>query len=139
MGRVVVEGSVNSPVILPIPDLEVIWRRCPKVPGYGHCGHRLLFDADGHLWMSSGDRQKFTLSQDMQANLGEMLRLDDGGTVPEDNPFVDLYDETPLLDDVGVYPEVWSLGHRNPLGHPRAARRASPAHADLVALRGDQS
>lgn len=99
-----------------IDDLEVIWRQYPKVFGGGHYGHRLLFDGDGYLWISSGDRQKFTPAQDMQQNLGKVLRLHDDGSVPEDNPFVDLYDENPLLDDVGVYPEVFSLGHRNPLG-----------------------
>ena len=99
-----------------LEDLEVVWRQYPKVLGFGHYGHRLLFDADGYLWISSGDRQKFTPAQDMQANLGKVLRLHGDGSVPEDNPFVDLYDENPLLDDAGVYPEVWSLGHRNPLG-----------------------
>ncbi|MEE4299874.1 MAG: PQQ-dependent sugar dehydrogenase [Pseudomonadales bacterium] len=99
-----------------LEDVEVIWRQYPKVLGNGHYGHRLLFDGDGYLWISSGDRQKFTPAQDMQANLGKVLRLHDDGSVPEDNPFVDLYDENPLLDDVGVYPQVWSLGHRNPLG-----------------------
>ena len=99
-----------------LEDLEVIWRQYPKVVGYGHYGHRLLFDDSGHLWVSSGDRQKFTPAQDMQANLGKLLRLHDDGSIPDDNPFVDLYAENPLLDDIGVYPEVWSFGHRNPLG-----------------------
>jgi len=99
-----------------LSDVEVIWRQYPKVLGRGHYGHRLLFDDEGYLWISSGDRQKFTPAQDMQSNLGKMLRLNDDGSVPDDNPFVDLYDRNPLLDDVGVYPQVWSLGHRNPLG-----------------------
>ena len=111
-GRLVLDAGGRGA----LEDVEVIWRQYPKVLGYGHYGHRLLFDAEGYLWISSGDRQKFTPSQDMQANLGKVLRLLDDGSVPEDNPFVDLYDANPLLDDVGVYPEVWSLGHRNPLG-----------------------
>lgn len=96
-------------------ELEVIWRQYPKQVGRGHYGHRLLFH-DGYLWVSSGDRQKFTPAQDMQSSIGKVLRLNDDGSVPDDNPFVDLYSENPLLDDVGVYPQVWSLGHRNPLG-----------------------
>ncbi|HEX2139697.1 MAG TPA: PQQ-dependent sugar dehydrogenase, partial [Woeseiaceae bacterium] len=36
--------------------------------------------------------------------------------VPDDNPFVNYTEQTPLVDDVGIYPQVWSLGHRNPLG-----------------------
>ena len=99
-----------------LTDVEVIWRQYPTVVGRGHYGHRLLFDDDGYLWISSGDRQKFTPAQDMQSNIGKMLRLHDDGSVPDDNPFVDYIDNDPLVDDVGVYPEIWSLGHRNPLG-----------------------
>jgi len=99
-----------------LSDFEVIWRQYPKVVGYGHYGHRLLFDDDGYLWISSGDRQKFTPAQDMQANLGKILRLHDDGSVPDDNPFVNYFEENPLVDDEGVYGQVWSLGHRNVLG-----------------------
>ncbi len=99
-----------------LSDFEVIWRQYPKVVGFGHYGHRLLFDDEGYLWISSGDRQKFTPAQDMQANLGKVLRLHDDGSVPDDNPFVDYDDEDPLVDDDGVYGQIWSLGHRNVLG-----------------------
>jgi glucose/arabinose dehydrogenase len=99
-----------------LSDLEVIWRQYPKMVGYGHYGHRLLFDDDGHLFISSGDRQKFTPAQDMQSNAGKIVRLNDDGSIPADNPFVDHFSNDPLVDDEGVYPEIWSLGHRNPLG-----------------------
>ena len=99
-----------------LSNVEVIWRQYPKVVGYGHYGHRLLFDSEGYLWISSGDRQKFTPAQDMQANLGKVLRLRDDGSVPDDNPFVHYFDENPLVDDEGVYGQIWSLGHRNVLG-----------------------
>ena len=72
-----------------LSDVEVIWRQYPKQFGHGHYGHRLLFDDDGYLWISSGDRQQFTPSQDMQSNLGKILRLHDDGSIPKDNPFVD--------------------------------------------------
>jgi len=97
-------------------DLEVVWRQYPKMVGYGHYGHRIVFDDDGYLWISSGDRQKFTPSQDMQSNVGKVVRLHDDGSVPDDNPFVGYDSEDALVDDEGVYPEIWSLGHRNPLG-----------------------
>ena len=100
-----------------LSDLEVIWRQYPKVVGFGHYGHRLKFDAEGYLWISSGDRQKFTPAQDMQSNMGKILRLHDDGSVPDDNPFVDYFtNQDPFVDDIGVYGQVWSLGHRNPLG-----------------------
>ena len=97
-------------------DLEVVWRQYPKQVGFGHYGHRIAFDADGYLWISSGDRQKFTPSQDMQSTIGKVVRLHDDGSIPEDNPFVDYYSQDAFVDNEGVYPEIWSLGHRNPLG-----------------------
>jgi glucose/arabinose dehydrogenase len=90
-----------------LSDLEVIWRQEPKVTGRGHYGHRLLFDEGGHLFISSGDRQKFDPAQDMSGNLGKIVRLYDDGSVPDDNPF---------YADGGVTAQIWSLGHRNPLG-----------------------
>ena len=90
-----------------LEELSVIWRQNPKVEGRGHYGHRIAFGPDGFLYVSSGERQKFTPAQDMQANLGKIVRLNDDGTVPRDNPFA---------DRGGVSAEIWSLGHRNPLG-----------------------
>lgn len=97
-------------------DVEVIWRQYPKVLGRGHFGHRLVFDSSGYLWITSGDRQKFTPAQDMQSNMGKVLRLNADGSAPKDNPFVDYLRANPLVDDEGIYDQIWSLGHRNPLG-----------------------
>ena len=99
-----------------LTDMEVIWRQYPKVLGRGHYGHRIVFDDDGYLWISSGDRQKFTPAQDMQSNIGKVLRLNDDGSILADNPFVNYRSQDPLVDRTGVFGEVWSLGHRNPLG-----------------------
>ena len=90
-----------------LEGLKVIWRQDPKVPGRGHYGHRLAFDSDGYLFISSGERQKFNPAQDMKMNLGKIIRLNDDGSVPPDNPFA---------DQGGVATQIWSLGHRNPLG-----------------------
>ena len=87
--------------------LEVIWKQRPKVKGKGHYGHRMAFDSDGYLFISSGERQKFAPAQDMTANLGKIVRLHDDGSIPESNPFV---------KDGGITAEIWSSGHRNPLG-----------------------
>lgn len=99
-----------------LSDVEVIWRQYPKQVGRGHYGHRMVFDDDGYLWVSSGDRQKFTPAQDMQSSIGKILRLHDDGSTPDDNPFVDYISDDPFVDDEGVYGQIWSLGHRNPLG-----------------------
>jgi glucose/arabinose dehydrogenase len=90
-----------------LENLEVIWRQNPKVTDDGHYGHRLVFDSEGYLFITSGERQKFDPAQQMTGNLGKIVRLYDDGRVPEDNPFYDQGDVTS---------EIWSLGHRNPLG-----------------------
>ncbi len=90
-----------------LSDVDVIWRQDPKVSGRGHYGHRLLFSEDGFLFIASGERQKFDPAQDMNGNLGKIIRLNDDGSVPADNPFA---------ERGGVTAEIWSLGHRNPLG-----------------------
>ena len=90
-----------------LSDLRVIWRQVPKVSGRGHYGHRLAFGPDGKLWITSSERQKFDPAQDMATNLGKIVRLNDDGSVPADNPFA---------AQGGVAAQVWSLGHRNALG-----------------------
>ncbi|RZA06756.1 MAG: PQQ-dependent sugar dehydrogenase [Moraxellaceae bacterium] len=90
-----------------LSDVNVLWRQVPKVSGNGHFGHRIAFDQQGMLWISSGERQKFDPAQDMNSNLGKIIRLHDNGSIPADNPFA---------SQGGVAAQVWSLGHRNPLG-----------------------
>lgn len=90
-----------------LEGLDVIWRQVPKVSGQGHYGHRIAFDRDGRLWLSSSERQKFDPAQDMGSNMGKILRLEDDGRPAAGNPFADRR---------GVAREVWSLGHRNVLG-----------------------
>ena len=86
---------------------------------YAHFGCRLAFGAEGHLFVTSGDRYA-SLNGDLAAHPaqdasnhdGVIVRLHDDGRVPDDNPFVDRQD---------ARPEVWSYGHRNPQGlavHP---------------------
>ena len=90
-----------------LADQQDIWRQVPKVSGEGHYGHRLAFSPDGYLYISSGERQKFDPAQDMEMNLGKVIRLFDDGSVPADNPWA---------DQGGIAAQFWSIGHRNPLG-----------------------
>ena len=95
-GRLELSGDGGA-----LRDLQVIWRQVPKVGGRGHYGHRIAFGPDGYLWISSGERQKFDPAQDMNSNLGKILRLNDDGSVPPDNPFA---------KQGGTAAQVWSLG-----------------------------
>lgn len=101
--RLVLDNDNNGS----LEDLEVIWRQVPKKSGEGHFGYRIAFDDDGMLWISSSERQKFDPAQDMESNLGKIVRLSDDGRAPDDNPFA---------DEGGIAAQIWSLGHRNILG-----------------------
>src|SRR3546814_6054129 len=90
-----------------LSNLQVIWRQVPKVSGSAHYSYRIAFDRFGKLWISSGERQQMTPAQDMQSNLGKIVRLNADGSVPADNPFA---------SQGGVAAQVWTLGHRNVLG-----------------------
>ena len=92
---------------------ERVWTQSPKVTGNGHYGHRMAFspenakDGGGYLYITSGDRQKFTPAQNMDMTLGKVVRIKSDGSIPEDNPFA---------AQGGVTEQIWTLGHRNPLG-----------------------
>lgn len=72
-----------------------------------HFGSRIAFDDEGHVFFSIGDRGVRPNGQDLSNHAGSILRLNLDGSVPEDNPFINVK---------GVLPEIWSYGHRNPQG-----------------------
>jgi glucose/arabinose dehydrogenase len=73
-----------------------------NIPGaIYHDGGRLAFGPDGHLYITTGDATKSSLSQDTQSLAGKILRLTDNGQIPTDNPFNN---------------PVYSYGHRNVQG-----------------------
>jgi glucose/arabinose dehydrogenase len=108
-GRLLAHSAAmpGSPVGYQLDGLQVIWRQTPKVEGRGHFGHRIAFGPDGKMYISNGDRQKFDPAQDMSGTLGKVVRLNEDGAVPSDNPFA---------QRGGATAQIWSLGHRNILG-----------------------
>ncbi|KAI0172083.1 soluble quino protein glucose dehydrogenase [Hypoxylon sp. FL1284] len=90
-----------------LSELEVIWRHSQRAQGGLQFACRLLFGPDGALWVSSGEINQMTPAQSMTSNLGKVVRLYDNGTSYAGNPFADQGE---------VQSQIWSLGHRNPLG-----------------------
>lgn len=82
--------------------------------GRGHFGGKIAFDGKGHVFLTLGDRQvppegnlEAHPAQDLSNHHGTLIRLNDDGSVPADNPFV---------SRAGAKPEIWSYGHRNMQG-----------------------
>ena len=88
-------------------EVEVIFRAVPGFGGGRHFGSRLLFDYDGHLYISLGDRGERPSGQALDQHPGSVIRLRDDGSVPEDNPFVGRSD---------ALPEIFTYGNRNVQG-----------------------
>jgi glucose/arabinose dehydrogenase len=96
-----------------LTDLQTLFRMQPKSGGGRHFGSRLVFDRDGFLFITLGDRGEQERAQRLDDHAGKIVRLHDDGRVPGDNPFV---------QRAGARPEIWSLGNRNVQGaalHPR--------------------
>jgi glucose/arabinose dehydrogenase len=72
-----------------------------------HAGTRCRFGPDGKLYVTTGDATDRTLAQKTDSLNGKTLRLNDDGTVPQDNPFI---------GKAGYRPEIWTIGHRNSQG-----------------------
>ena len=88
-----------------ISDGLVIFRQEPAFAGRQHFGSRLVWNTDGTLFITTGERSSHSdLAQDLDTHLGKVIRINADGTVPKDNPFV---------GQDGKRPEIWSYGHRN--------------------------
>ena len=72
-----------------------------------HAGTRLKFGPDAKLYLTTGDATKQERAQNLASINGKTLRLNDDGTIPADNPFVNQKD---------ARPEIWTYGHRNAQG-----------------------
>jgi glucose/arabinose dehydrogenase len=90
-----------------LKDGKVIFSQRPKLPSTAHFGSRLVFDKEGYLFVTLGERSSEGFreqAQDLRSHLGKIVRIQGDGTTPEDNPFSGKAD---------ALPEIWSYGHRN--------------------------
>lgn len=88
-----------------LEDVQVIYRQEPKLNGGGHYGSRLVFDRDGRLYITQGDRMNWRdRAQDLAMGQGKIMRVATDGSTPADNPFA---------GQGSVQSAIWSYGHRN--------------------------
>ncbi len=115
-GTEVIRGTLDD---MTLKDTKVIFKALPKQDGGYHFGSRLQFAPDGKLFITLGDRGarpsqgRGQTAQQLDTHLGSLIRINDDGSVPTDNPFV---------NRPGAKPEIYSYGHRNMQGialHPQ--------------------
>jgi aldose sugar dehydrogenase len=104
---VIVRGKINKKNEW--TEQQVIFRSPAElyVSSGVHFGSRFTWDREGHLFFTLGERGTMQNAQDLKNGLGKIHRVNDDGSVPKDNPFVN----TPGADAT-----IWSYGHRNPEG-----------------------
>jgi glucose/arabinose dehydrogenase len=91
-----------------LTDREVLFTGEPATDRNYHFGCKIAFDGKGHIFFGIGDRgQHFDFPQNLDNHNGKIHRLNEDGSIPDDNPFVN----TP-----GAMASIWSYGHRNPQG-----------------------
>jgi len=93
---------------------QLLYKAEPNTTRGQHFGSRLVFDTDGFLYFTIGERgQRDVNPQDITKDGGKVYRLNADGTIPKDNPFV---------SQDNAKHAIWSYGHRNPQGmelHPK--------------------
>ena len=90
-----------------LDEVQVIYHQQPSMNSTLHFGCRLVWNRDGTLFVTQGDRSITPgrmQAQQMDSLLGKIVRINADGSIPKDNPFV---------GKQGVRPEIWSFGHRN--------------------------
>jgi glucose/arabinose dehydrogenase len=90
-----------------------------------HYGDRIVFDPEGHLYFSIGDRGAQDQAQDITRPNGKVHRVHRDGSIPEDNPFV---------NEPDAIPSIFSYGNRNPQGlavHPQTGEVWETEHGPM--------
>jgi glucose/arabinose dehydrogenase len=108
---------------LRLTDARVIFAQRDEYPGHLHWGSRLVFDRNGRLFITLGERYHLRdQAQNLKNHLGKVVRIEADGGIPADNPF---------RGKPGLQPEIWSYGHRNVQGaalHPETGELWTHEH-----------
>jgi glucose/arabinose dehydrogenase len=113
-----------------IDSVRVIYQQTPKVLGGNHFGSRIVFAANGTMFITQGERFAYRdQAQDLSSDLGKVVRINSDGSIPRDNPFV---------SRAGVRPEIWSYGHRNVQGAALQPSTGRPWTIEHGAAGGDE-
>src|SRR5581483_6838358 len=105
-----------------LEDVRVIFKMEPKSQSGLHFGSRLVFDGKGHLFITLGDRGNKDRAQRLDDDAGSIVRLNDDGSIPQDNPFT---------KQAGARPELYTKGNRNVQGaamHPDSGQLWADEH-----------
>lgn len=105
-----------------LEQLQTVFRMTRKTSAGRHFGSRLVFDREGHLFITLGDRGDRPRAQDLSDHAGSVIRLYDDGSIPKQNPF---------FGKSGQLAEIYSYGHRNIQGaalHPVSGKLWTHEH-----------
>ena len=88
-------------------DKQLLFEGIPALTANYHFGCKITFDGKGHIFFGVGERGTMKKVHELTNDWGKIHRLNDDGSIPSDNPFVNV---------TGARPSIWSYGHRNPQG-----------------------
>ena len=104
-------------------DKQLLYKATPNTTRGQHFGSRIVFDNQGYLYFTIGERgEEFVNPQDITRDGGKVYRLHDDGTIPKDNPFV---------NEPNAKKAIYTFGNRNPQGmvlHPETGEVWSHEH-----------
>lgn len=107
-------------------EKEVLYKATPNTTAGQHFGSRIVFDKQGDLFFTIGERgNEHENPQDITRDGGKVYRLNDDGSVPDDNPFAG--------EETGI-DAIYSYGHRNPQGmilHPETGEMWLHEHGPM--------
>ena len=116
-GLAVARGKLSGSAGTPrLEGVEVVFRVQPTLASTKHYGGRLVFAADGTLFVTTGERSILpgrAQAQRLDSDFGKVLRINPDGSIPRGNPYA---------GKPGARPEIWSIGHRNILSAALDAR-----------------